>query len=880
MTALSVTPYDQQFAAAGVANNVDPNLGAAVAAVESGYNPAAVSPAQATGLMQLEPATAQGLGVTNPADPAQNINGGMKYLGQMLSQFGNVPDALMHYNAGPNGNVNNPETQAYVGKVQAAYQDIMGAGGIQYAQADTGNATDAGPAPVPGRPSDAAMMQMMTVGGASSTGSAPSSETTGTASPGSVQPIAGRPSDAAMMQALTAGASSSSAASDAGAPPASTPSAPGFWSNVGAGLEHSIAPSGPLFGALNNMTAWGDKNIPGAQALDNIVGGPSAAQNAMISANVAAGQKQFQQGAGQTLGGQLGDAAGSIALTGPLAEAGAGVVGGTLGAAADALPAASLGNRLFNAGQTLATGSGAGGFGGKLIAASSSGALKGAIGNTAAGGTPGQGVVYGAALGPVGMAAVPLARGALLLGGRAASGLLDSLAPGAASDAGDVAGAVPGAAPGGAQAAPQAIPTSLPKTGLNITQKGADATADRIIAHFAQGGPTDINDNALLTASDGSATKPSLAQVTGNAGIATLERAVQAEKPQAFAQQWAGNDDVRNQVLSSLTGTPGDIDSAIAYRDATTSQARTAAFADAKPVDAQPVVDQVNQLIAQNAGRPTVQGPLQQVLNQLEVKVPDPTVDPATGLPTPGATIEQAVSDPATLYNVRKYIGDIISPKAAGTAQDGRAAAAQLMTLKPVLDDTIESGAPGYKDYIAQYDALSQPIDGMQALQKLNLYDASGNVTLPKIDNAIKSLTAQQNAPGYKLADSITPEQMGQLVALRDNMRQAGQSNLGRSLGSNTFQNFATNSLINAAGSHAGHAVGAVLSAAGADAAVGPLGMVAAPLGYAASHIIGNIGAKSRGMVMESLTNKLLNPQAASNALMMATKAGAQKASR
>jgi hypothetical protein len=128
------------------------------------------------------------------------------------------------------------------------------------------------------------------------------------------------------------------------------------------------------------------------------------------------------------------------------------------------------------------------------------------------------------------------------------------------------------------------------------------------------------------------------------------------------------------------------------------------------------------------------------------------------------------------------------------------------------------------------------------------------------------------------MADSITPEQMGNLVSLRDDMRRENISSLGRSLGSNTFQNFATNSLINAAGSHAGHAVGAVASAMGADATFGSLGVAAAPLGYAASHFVGKLGENSRAMVMQSLTNKLLNPQAAASALQSAARRAGQMA--
>jgi hypothetical protein len=539
----------------------------------------------------------------------------------------------------------------------------------------------------------------------------------------------------------------------------------------------------------------------------------------------------------------------------------------------------------LNAGQALVTGAGAPTFGGRLLSAASSGALKGAAASAAAGGSPVTGAEYGAGLGPIGMAAAPIARGMMLLTGKAAGGALDALAP-AAADTGSVGGpppapALPGSstAPGGATSvnpltgAPietaQQIPTSLPKTGLSVTQKGADATADRIIAHFAQGGPTTINDNSLIAGS-----QPSLAQATGNAGLATLERAVQAQNAQPFAMRWQGNNAARMQVISGLTGTPGDIDAASAARDAMTTQTRNAAFANAKPVDAGPVVDQVQQLIAQNAGNPAAQNPFKQVLSQLVHEVPDPTVNPQTGQTVPGAKIEQPTSDPAVLYNVRKYISDLVSPRVSGSEMgSGQAAAAQLLSLKPVIDDTIESGAPGFKSYIAQYNQLSEPIDGMKALQGLNLTDAQGNVTLAKLDNAVKSLTKQQAASGYRQADSITPDQMGQLVTLRDDMRRENISSIGRSLGSNTFQNFATNSLINAAGSNVGHVVGTVGSALGGDAVFGPIGGVAtAALSHGVSHYIGKLGENSRAMVMQSLTNKLLNPQAASSALQSAAR--------
>ncbi|RZS91421.1 cell wall-associated NlpC family hydrolase [Motilibacter rhizosphaerae] len=128
--AASGTPYADLFRTAGASAGVSPQLLAAVAKVESGYRPDAVSPAGAEGLMQLMPSTAAGLGV-DPTNPAQAVQGAAKLLSGYLKDYaGDVDEALAAYDAGPaavrkhGGVPPYAETRAYVQKVRSALDEV------------------------------------------------------------------------------------------------------------------------------------------------------------------------------------------------------------------------------------------------------------------------------------------------------------------------------------------------------------------------------------------------------------------------------------------------------------------------------------------------------------------------------------------------------------------------------------------------------------------------------------------------------------------------------------------------------------------------------------------------------------------------------------
>jgi transglycosylase-like protein with SLT domain len=123
-------PYRELVEAAAARYNVDADLIASVIAVESNFDPKAVSRKKARGLMQLLPETAARLGVRNIEDPQENIDAGTRYLRDLLQKYNNnLALALAAYNAGPDriqqyGRVPPfAETISYVRRVKRGYEN-------------------------------------------------------------------------------------------------------------------------------------------------------------------------------------------------------------------------------------------------------------------------------------------------------------------------------------------------------------------------------------------------------------------------------------------------------------------------------------------------------------------------------------------------------------------------------------------------------------------------------------------------------------------------------------------------------------------------------------------------------------------------------------
>jgi len=141
-----ITKYDEDIQAISKEHGIDPALVRSIIRVESGFNPLAISVKGAQGLMQLMPATAQDLRVTNPFHPRENIMGGVRYLRYLLNLFkGDLVLALAAYNAGENAVLRYrsvppyPETMAYVQKVLGLYDPSLESQLISIIPRKTGN---------------------------------------------------------------------------------------------------------------------------------------------------------------------------------------------------------------------------------------------------------------------------------------------------------------------------------------------------------------------------------------------------------------------------------------------------------------------------------------------------------------------------------------------------------------------------------------------------------------------------------------------------------------------------------------------------------------------------------------------------------------------
>jgi len=275
-------------------------------------------------------------------------------------------------------------------------------------------------------------------------------------------------------------------------------------------------------------------------------------------------------------------------------------------------------------------------------------------------------------------------------------------------------------------------------------------------------------------------------------GLAAAETAIRAlDQSGAFPNVLSANQQALLESFRRLGGragdvtTPGSIPYAEAKRASITGPLRTSAFADKQPVSVLPIADAISGIMSNPATqRQTVDEAMQYVSKLLAKRV-----DKETG------TI-----DPMALYSVRKDITDAMAGKLSGDLSNLRLAKGQLADLLPVIDNVIESGAPGFKNYMRQFEKSSSAIDQMRLMQGIESKVTTGQPNLMTNEPvlAAAALRRQVATKAEEIGAQLSPAAQRRLDNIIDeiNRGQAATAPGVKAPGSNTFQNMSMGNLI------------------------------------------------------------------------------------
>ena len=161
---------------------------------------------------------------------------------------------------------------------------------------------------------------------------------------------------------------------------------------------------------------------------------------------------------------------------------------------------------------------------------------------------------------------------------------------------------------------------------------------------------------------------------------------------------------------------------------------------------------------------------------------------------------ETGTIDPMALYSVRKDITDAMAGKLSGDLSNLRLAKGQMAELLPVIDNAIESGAPGFKNYMQKFEKSSSAIDQMRLLQGIESKVTTGQPNLMTGEPvlAAAALRRQVAAKADEIGTQLSPAAQTRLdnIISEINRGQAATAPGVKAPGSNTFQNMSMGNLI------------------------------------------------------------------------------------
>lgn len=356
-----------------------------------------------------------------------------------------------------------------------------------------------------------------------------------------------------------------------------------------------------------------------------------------------------------------------------------------------------------------------------------------------------------------------------------------------------------------------------------FTETGQQRIAGKILNQFADGGPTTLDVRQIVPGST-----PTLAEATGNAGLAGLQRAARDMRPNSFVEREQLNAAARAAAFDRVAGDASAKEAAVLARDDAAKPLYGRAFtADAMR---RSLANEATQTRKPFAGVGLSAKPEDLATPGLRELATRPMFKEAvsaarTLAANNGVELKDPLQSLEGLHYIKLALDDALNPEAKSAM--GRNASNAVMSMRDKLADELAEVSPLYGTARNRFAEMSKPINAMEALQGLKLTDAQGNITLAKVQNAIFSVKKQIAAPGTNNAKALSKEQLDTLYAIRDDLVRQSKTGLGRSAGSNTYQNLATDNILSTlipgkAGTLATGKVGNVVGQVGRLAYSGP----------------------------------------------------------
>lgn len=353
--------------------------------------------------------------------------------------------------------------------------------------------------------------------------------------------------------------------------------------------------------------------------------------------------------------------------------------------------------------------------------------------------------------------------------------------------------ALAGGAFGGIGAAAGNALGSLYRGARNVLAGGGLSSTDQRVANVLAREAT--NPNALaITPSAVPGVQRTLGEASGDSGLMALENTLRAQNRGAFEAADLSNNAARVAQMHRIAGSDADMAAAEVARNAASEGLRERAFAegaetlarnqqaDALMLPASTGMSQLRQglrsIARSGAGNPNVQNAANAVSRAL-----DQTGDSVGGL-----------------YNVRKYIGDLLNGRAAGDDASARAASRELIQMRDMIDENLAARAPSFPEYLDAYRTASKPINRMEVGREIlgrsssTAQDQLGNPILTpagvaRATNDLDAIAAKAtDFKKAKASDILTPDDLASLRAIQDDMQRIAQRNRSATAGSQTAE--------------------------------------------------------------------------------------------